>query len=109
MTTQLNILFMAISSRTNKNGEVPVYCRLTYKQKQKRFMIGCTVPLNILDRSKHLAKGKSSKAITVNQQINLLVQKVYKAEADLLKLTESFLVEDIINKVQGTNKAACRT
>jgi hypothetical protein len=109
MTTQLNILFMAVSSRTNTNGEVPVYCRLTYKQKQKRFMIGCTVPLKIWDRTKQQSKGRSPKADPVNQQINLLVQKTCRAEAELLKLAEPFEIDDIISKIQGTNKAACRT
>jgi|GEM_PF-137456 len=109
MTNQLNILFMAISSRENANGEMPLYCRILYKGRQKRFMIGCTVPLSIWDQTKQRAKGKSPKAETVNQQISLLVQKVYKAEADLFKLAETFEVEDIVSKLQGLDKAACRT
>ncbi len=109
MTTQLSILFMAIRSRKNTKGEAPVYCRLTYKQKQKSFMIGCTVSRDIWEQSKQQAKGRSSKAESVNQQILLLVQKIYKGEADLLKLAEPFEVEDIISRVQGTSKAGCRT
>lgn len=109
MTTQLSILFMAIRSRVNANGETPVYCRLIYKQRQKRFMIGCTVPLNIWEQSKQRAKGKSPKADIVNQHIKLLVQKIGKAESELLRLSESFEVEDIISKVQGGSKAVCRT
>ena len=72
-------------------------------------MIGCTGPLSIWQQSKQQAKGKSPKAETVNQQIKLLVQKIYKAEADLLKMAEPFEVEDIINKVQGKDKRVCRT
>ncbi|HEY8688986.1 MAG TPA: site-specific integrase [Chitinophagaceae bacterium] len=109
MTTQLNILFMAIQSRTNSNGEMPVYCRLIYKQRQKRFMIGCTVPKNMWDQSKQRAKGKSSQADTITQQIAKLVQKIYKAESDLLKQSEPFEVEDIVAQVQGKKKHACRT
>ncbi len=100
---------MALHSRANAHGETPLYCRLTYKQRQKRFMIGCRVPLNIWEQSKQRAKGKSSRAEAVNQQIKLLVQKVYNAEATLLKLAEPFEVEDIILKVQGKEKSACRT
>jgi len=109
MTNQLNILFMAISSRLNASGEAPLYCRVLYKGRQKRFMIGCTIPLGTWDQTKQRARGKSSKAETVNQQISLLVQKIYKAEADLLKLAEPFEMEDIVGKVQGLDKAACRT
>ena len=43
---------MAISSRVNSNEEVPVYCRLTLNQKQKQFIIGCTVPLVIWEQAK---------------------------------------------------------
>jgi hypothetical protein len=83
MTTQLNILFMALHSRVNDNGEVPVYCRLTHNQRQKRFMIGCTVPIQIWKQSKQRAFGKSAKAATVNQHVNTILQKIYKAETEL--------------------------
>jgi integrase/recombinase XerD len=92
---------MALGSRANSNGETSLYCRLTYKQRQKRFMIGCTVPLNMWDQSKQRAKGKSSIVETVNQQINKVLQEIYMAEA--------FEVEDIIIKVQRREKSACRT
>lgn len=72
-------------------------------------MIGCTVPKNIWEQSKQKAKGKSPKAETVNQQITQLVQKIYKAEGDLLKLEDAFEVEDIISRVQGKDKPECRT
>src|ERR1019366_1701974 len=109
MTTQLNILFMALHSRVNENGEVPVYCRLMYNQRQKRFMIGCTIPIQMWKQSKQRALGKSAKASTVNQHVNLTLQKIYKAEAELLKQSEPFEVEDIIARVQGSNKSGCRT
>lgn len=109
MTTQLNILFMALRSRVNENGEVPVYCRLIYNQRQKRFMIGCTVPIEMWKQSKQRAFGKSAKAETVNQHVNLTLQKIYKAESEMLKQLEPFEVEDIIARVQGSNKAGCRT
>lgn len=100
---------MALSSRINERGEAPVYCRLNYNHRQKRFMIGCRVPLSIWEQSKQRARGKSPKAESVNQQIKLLVQNIYKAESNLLKLTEPFEVEDIVLKVQGRDKVACRT
>ncbi len=109
MTNQLNILFMAIPSRVNANGEMPLYCRVTYRGRQKRIMIGCTISKAIWEQSKQKAKGKSPKAESVNQQINQLVQKIYKAEADLLKSEDPFEVEDIIAKARGLDKAACRT
>ncbi len=100
---------MALSSRSNSNGETPLYCRLTYKQRQKRFMIGCTVLSSMWDQPKQKAKGKSSKAETVNQQINKVVQEIYKAEAGFIKQGEPFEVEDIVIRVQGREKSACRT
>jgi integrase/recombinase XerD len=109
MTTQLKVLFMAIPSRSNAYGETPVYCRLTYKLRQKRFMIGCTVPFNLWDQSKQRARGRSPKAEIVNQRTKLLLQKIYKAEAELLKRADPFEVEDIIAYIQGGNKASCRT
>ena len=109
MTKQLNILFMAIPSRTNAKGEMPLYCRVMYNGRQKRFMIGSTVQPAIWNQSKQRAKGKSPKAETVNMQTNLLVQKINKAEADLLKLAEPFEVDDIVSRVQGLDKASCRT
>jgi hypothetical protein len=71
-------------------------------------MIGCTGPLSIWQQSKQQAKGKSPKAETVNQQIKILVQKIYKAETDLLKMAKAFEVEEIINKVQGKDNGVCR-
>lgn len=109
MATQLNVLFMALESRTNAKGETPVYCRLTLNQRQQRFMIGCSVPINIWEQDKQKAKGKSEKAISVNQHIKNILQKVQGAETKLLKQGESFEVEDIIAQIQGKDKAACRT
>ena len=109
MTTQLNILFMALRSRANENGEVPIYCRLTYNQRQKRFMIGCTVPFEMWKQSKQRAYGKSAKAAAVNQHVNTTLQKIYKAETESLKQAEPFEVEDIIAKVTGGTKSGCRT
>lgn len=100
---------MALQSRISDTGELPVYCRLTYHQRQKRFMIGCKVPLEMWNQSKQRANGKSSHAQTVNQQIVTIQQKVHKAEAELLKKAEVFEVEDIINLVQGSTKNACHT
>jgi hypothetical protein len=109
MTTQLNILFMALQSRISDNGEMPVYCRLTYHQRQKRFMIGCKVPLEMWNQSKQRANGKSSQAQIINQHVTSIRQKVHNAEAELLKRAEAFEVEDIVHLVQGSTKAACHT
>ena len=51
MTSQLNILFMALQSGISDKGELPVYCRLTYYQRQKRFMIGYKVSLEMWNQS----------------------------------------------------------
>ncbi len=98
---------MAISSRVNSYGEVPVYCRLTLNQKQKQFMIGCTVPLVIWEQAKQHAKGKTSKAETVNLQIKLVLQKIYNAHAELIKLGELFEVEDILSNVSHRPTPSC--
>lgn len=100
---------MALHSRMSDSGELPVYCRLTYKQQQKRFMIGCKVPLKMWNQSKQRANGKSLEAQTINQQISSTVQKVHNAELELLKRAAPFEVEDIINLVQGRGKTGYST
>lgn len=109
MSTQLNVLFMALASRANKNGEAPVYCRLTLNQRQQRFMVGCTVSMSIWDQTKQRATGRSPKATAVNQLIVSVQQKIHLAEAAVLKQGDAFEVEDIIAHEQGKDQRGCRT
>ena len=100
---------MALSSRTNAKGETPIYCRLTYKKRQQRFMIGCSTPIGIWEQDRQRAKGKSDKATSINHYIKSVEQKIQHAEATLLKQGDDFEVEDIIANVQGKERAGCRT
>ena len=62
-----------------------------------------------MESTKQRAAGKSAIADSINNQINTLLQNVYKAETELLKKAEPFEVEDIVRIVQGRRNAECRT
>jgi integrase/recombinase XerD len=109
MSTQISILFMAIASRANANGELPVYCRLTLAKRQRRFMIGCTIPLNMWDQAKQRARGTTAKAIAVNTNIHSISKQIFKAESELLKQGEPFEVEEIMLLVQGKERSTYKT
>jgi len=65
--------------------------------------------MKLWDQTKQRAKGSSSQAQSVNQQISNMSSKIYKAEAEMLKQGESFEVEDILIQVQGKANTGCRT
>lgn len=100
---------MALTSRASANNEAPIYCRLTLNGRQHRFTIGEKLSMELWDQDKQRAKGKTPKTAAVNARINQLVQEIHKAEAALLKQGENFEVEDVVMKVQGKEKAGCRT
>lgn len=109
MVHQINILFMALSSRTNTKGVTPVYCRVTFQQTRKRFMIGCYVPIKLWEQNKQRAKGKSEEAHTVNQFLLDTRHSLQKALADLSKQDEPFNIDDIIALAQGKELHTTKT
>lgn len=72
-------------------------------------MIGVKIPAELWDKDKQRAKGKSPQASKLNARILQVIQAVHVAEGEFIKQGEPFEVKDVIAKVQGREKALCRT
>lgn len=72
MSATLHITFMALTSRANNNNKIPIYCKLTFQNRAQRFMIGEKATVDLWDKDKQRAKGRSPKASAINAHITQL-------------------------------------
>lgn len=89
-TNNLNILFWLYKSKLNKQGEVPIYLRITYKKERKNISTGFNIIPARWDRNKSIVKGMKDDAVQVNAYIS-------QTKAKLMELFNEMLKERDIN------------
>jgi site-specific recombinase XerD len=104
MKTKISILFYAKSSRSLKNGLVPIYLRITID--------GIRIDINTsksVDKTKWSAeaskmKGQSEEARTINSYLDILKNKVYETERDMVNNNLLVTSETFKNKYLGIDE-----
>ena len=85
MDTKLSILFYRKIARTNKDGMVPIYLRVTidgerFEQSTQRYIL-----LSKWSADAGKAKGGTEEARTINYFLDALKQKVYNCQANIIR------------------------
>jgi len=89
------ILFFIAKKRLMKNGEAPVYLRITIDGISDETRIKRSVPVEHWNQSKECSRGKSRGALELNEYIRTLRQKAFSIHKELV-LEEVYVTAKII-------------
>lgn len=108
METKLSILFYSKTARTNKNGLVPIYLRVTingarFEQSTQRYIL-----LSKWSAEAGKAKGNSEESKTINYYLDSLKQKVYDYQSEIIREKLPFTTQTFRSKWLGVHER-CHT
>ena len=78
-TSTLFIRFNTITKRINKKGLIAIQCRITFNKKRKDFATGLFVNPKDWDNKKQKLLDSSDQEETINMQLSLIKNILYKA------------------------------
>ncbi|PIB31810.1 integrase [Gaetbulibacter sp. 5U11] len=98
---KIRVLFIIALNRIKKNNKAPIYCRITYNKKRKKFSTGLFINPKYWSSSQQLAKPANTQNNIINTQLSLISQKINEAFLMLQVLPDVFDVDDIYRKYKG--------
>jgi site-specific recombinase XerD len=98
---KLSILFVLQKVKTNKKGECPLRCRLTFSKNRREFSTGIFINPENWDSGKQKASPQNNENIILNNKLSLIHQQIDKAFLMLQILPNDFDVDDIYRKYKG--------
>ena len=98
---KIRVLFVIALNRIKKNKKAPIYCRITYGKKRKKFSTGLFVNPEQWNSSQQLVKPPSKENNIINTQLSLISQKINEVFLMLQVLPNDFDVDDIYRKYKG--------
>ncbi len=79
----LSVLFYIKRQKLLKNGEAPIYMRITVDKWKVEIMIKRSVPVTLWNQSKECSKGKDRNSTELNHYINAVRAKVLQIHCGL--------------------------
>jgi site-specific recombinase XerD len=95
------IRFLIIKSKINKNGEHPIYCRVTSNGKRKEFATGIWVMEKKWNSSGERIIGTTETSQTFNYTLSSIRNNLFKIKANLLDLGKKASSEIVVNHHLG--------
>ena len=80
----MKVLFFISKSRLKKNGEAPIFLRVTINGQLDEVRIQRSVPLKLWDNVKERSKGKDRSSTELNSYIEALKVRLYQIHKELL-------------------------
>lgn len=80
----MKVLFFIRKSRLKKNGEAPIFLRVTINGQLDEVWIQRSVPLKLWDNVKERSKGKDRSSTELNSYIEALKVRLYQIHKELL-------------------------
>ena len=80
----MKVLFFIRKSRLKKNGEAPIFLRVTINGQLDEVRIQRSVPLKLWDNVKERSKGKDRSSTELNSYIEALKVRLYQIHRELL-------------------------
>lgn len=80
----MKVLFFIRKSRLKKNGEAPIFLRVTINGQLDEVRIQRSVPLKLWDNVKERSKGKDRSSTELNSYIEALKVRLYQIHKELL-------------------------
>jgi site-specific recombinase XerD len=95
------ILFYIVKSKINKNGEVPIYARITVNGVRSELSINRVIDENRWDSSAGKVKGNKEDARTINEHIDTIRTKIGDHQNTLIKNNKLVTSSSIKNSYSG--------
>lgn len=104
MKAKITVHIYAKTSKANKNGQLPIYFRLTVNGERFEFSTK-----KFIDKSKWSAeqskmKGNSEEARTINNYLDLMKSKVFDIQMELLHKNDDLTIENFKSKLTGAQE-----
>ena len=104
MKTKITLHFYAKSTKSNTNGKLPIYVRLTINGERTEFS-----SKKFIDKTKwspELAKmkGHTEEARSINSYLDMMRSKVLSAEMDLIHKDEDVSLQNVESIIRGVYK-----
>lgn len=109
ITNTLKILFLLQKVRTNKKGNAPLRCRITYLGARKIFSTGLFINPNNWNNTLQKAIPPDTEHQQINTQLSLIKQEINQAFLFLQVQKEQFDVDDIYLKYKGEDVKQAKT
>jgi site-specific recombinase XerD len=103
-STSLSILFYIKNDKIDRNGQVPIYSRITIDGKRAEVSINRKLLPSRWDRKANCVKGSKEDARSINAQIDSVTTKIYDVRRDLLDRDEFITAIAIKNRLIGIDK-----
>ncbi len=97
----IKILFLISATRINKNGLVPIICRITFQKQRKNFNTGLFINPKHWQSSYQKAKPPNDENNFINNELSLIKNKINQAFLLLQVQENEFSVEDIYAQYVG--------
>jgi hypothetical protein len=105
MRTTISILFFVKRQKLNKDGEAPIYCRITINKERVEFSMNRSVLLTEWDTSAGRAKGKNNKINLLNDFLESTRTKIYSIQTDLQNRDQELSAAKVRNLYMGITQS----
>lgn len=106
MKAKVSILFYAKRAKTNVNGLVPIYSRITVNGKRIELTTGRFVELSKWSADAGKMKGTTDEARSINNQLDILKMKIIDAHMELVHQNIPVTAETLKSKLTGSDERA---
>lgn len=106
MKAKVSILFYAKRAKTNVNGLVPIYSRITVNGKRIELTTGRFVELSKWSADAGKMKGTTDEARSINNQLDILKMKIIDAQMELVHKNIPVTADTLKSKLTGSTERA---
>jgi len=101
MKAKITVHIYAKTSKANKNGQLPIYFRLTVNGERFEFSTKKFIEKSKWSSEQSKMKGNSEEARTINNYLDLMKSKVFDIQMELLHKNEDLIIENFKSKLTG--------
>ncbi|WP_333695676.1 site-specific integrase [Flavobacterium sp.] len=104
MKAKITVHIYAKTSKANKNGQLPIYFRLTVNGERFEFSTKKFIEKSKWSSEQSKMKGNSEEARSLNNYLDLIKSKVFDIQMELLHKNEELSLENFKSRLTGTHE-----
>ena len=104
MKAKITVHIYAKTSKANKNGQLPIYFRLTVNGERFEFSTKKFIEKSKWSSEQSKMKGNSDEARSLNNYLDLIKSKVFDIQMELLHKNEELSIENFKSRLTGTHE-----
>jgi integrase len=104
MKAKITVHIYAKSSKASKNGQLPIYFRLTVNGERFEFSTKKFIEKSKWSSEQSKMRGSSEEARSLNNYLGLIKSKVFDIQMELLHKNEDLSIENFKSRLTGTHE-----